>query len=382
MALCTPEGKELADISTLAVSEETEPVAAISDGDRVRQSAQHIGQELRGLKDSSHHAALLNTQKQDQQISESTSYGLNPDIQMDTATRITNKPKHFNPFRESNPFRMESQGPNSRLSFIDPFAEDCTDGSFNPLIFENDQSRDHLLHAKEANGTATQSNEYVFSYRLSGQNLGMVLGIEGDQDNNQTIDAVVVKSLTPSGEVAMAREGDNTMQVGDEIREINHQPLTKLTHDECVALLQELPDNVILTVCRKQRESGAFNQNVSSPANCQRPPAKRKGPPTPLPRKYCVHEDPGSIRQNLPSDEGLRSDRDGIADDFDQDGLAAHADVQSFKVPRGFKKLDLTFFRGGNDSLGLSIVPSYGATCDLYQVTLMLTVILLNLSHL
>ncbi|BFY98414.1 hypothetical protein BsWGS_01454 [Bradybaena similaris] len=220
---------------------------------------------------------------------------------------------------------------------------------------------DMRLETQEAE---VQNTEYVYLNRLPGENLGMVLGIEGDQDNRQPIDAVVVKSVSPMSAVARSCQGTNRILVGDEIREIDGRPLNKLTHDECIALFQDMPDNVVLTIFRENKESEIHQEPL---AVASMPTAvKRKAMATPNPRKKYVYSEASNLKQEHCLEED--SQFDSRITDNSNSGGKNQGDFNEHSVPKGFRQVDVTISRREGDNFGLSIVPSYGATCDLYQI--------------
>ncbi|GFN83476.1 PDZ domain-containing protein 2 [Plakobranchus ocellatus] len=198
------------------------------------------------------------------------------------------------------------------------------------------------------------SQHYVSLERLPGENLGMVLAIEGDQDNQRPVEAVLVRSVTPGGAASRAGGGGTSIQVGDEVREVDGQPLTELTHDQCITLFQDMPDNVVLTIHRASRQE---HQSPGQSVSGQHEPGAAVSPAPPVPRPR------GSVsRAGMLNMEEMVVGADNSTPRLDEDDGFV-------RTPRGFVKLDLTVFRGEGDSLGLSIVPSHGATCDLYQVS-------------
>ena len=187
--------------------------------------------------------------------------------------------------------------------------------------------------------------------RLPGESLGMVLAIEGDQDNRRPVEAVLVRSTTPGGAAArVGQDGGSGIQVGDEVREVDGCSLTELTHDQCIDLFQTMPDHVVLTIHREDQIARGGKSNTESIS------ADLASVPVPRPRGSVPHfkaSDPG---QGMPSSAN---------------STPRQEDDESFmRTPRGFVKLDVTVFRGEGDNLGLSIIPSHGATCNLYQVSL------------
>ncbi|XP_035824426.1 uncharacterized threonine-rich GPI-anchored glycoprotein PJ4664.02 isoform X2 [Aplysia californica] len=260
--------------------------------------------------------------------------------------------QHSNPYNTTNPFAADllSSEPaikatsNSNVSLSNPFLTKSDMTTSEQHLDSKESSRDQV------GSPENDTMEYVYLNRLPGENLGMVMGIEGDQENRRPIESVVVKSITPGGAAARACQAGHSILVGDHIKEVDGRPLTELTHDECIALLADMPEKVILTVSRasatetSQMPDDTVDQNLLAAASKRK--TSRGPPPVPPPRKYFKDTADGSWVAT--EDASYREEGE--------------------VTPRGFLKLDVTVFREAGDSLGLSIVPSYGATCDLYQV--------------
>ncbi|GFR58871.1 PDZ domain-containing protein 2 [Elysia marginata] len=215
-----------------------------------------------------------------------------------------------------------------------------------------------------APGRAGYVQQYVALRRLPGENLGMVLAIEGDQDNLRPVEAVLVRSITPGGAAARAgQDGRCGIHVGDEVREVDGCLLTELTHDQCIEFFQNMPDHVMLTLHRAvPRDQFDLDGDLQSVSNHN---ALSTEAPVPVPRPR------GSVSSRKASDteETVIS---SVSSTPRQEG-----DEGFMRTPRGFVKLDVTVFRGEGDNLGLSIIPSHGATCDLYQVGVAMLILIM-----
>ena len=198
--------------------------------------------------------------------------------------------------------------------------------------------RYNKISESDEKGSESESGsdtEVLVLHRLPGENLGMILGI--DDDENKHVSKVFVKTVSLGGAAHRATGGTRGVQVGDEILQINGTDINTLTHDECISVLREMPLRVILQVRRGKRKPAIM---LSSPAHSIRStPSYANGP---------------SSSQYSESSCYSESEDDSVAGS-DIEGFALHR-VEVDKDPK--------------ESLGLSIVPSYGSTRQYYQVSI------------
>ena len=164
----------------------------------------------------------------------------------------------------------------------------------------------------------TEVEEVLVLHRLPGENLGMILGIEGDK-TKEHISTVRVKSVTIGGAAYRATGGSSGINVGDEVLEVNGLDLKTLSHDECVTVFKEMPLRVILKIHRgktKKRQSSFKEGN-------------------------------------------------GVQKSFVKRYVASESEDDSHD---GFVPLQFEIDKDPKESLGLSIVPSYGSTRQYFQV--------------
>lgn len=164
------------------------------------------------------------------------------------------------------------------------------------------------------------AEEIVTLHRLPGENLGMILGIEGDK-TKEHISSVHVKSVTIGGAAYRATGSSKGIAVGDEILQVNGLDLKTLSHDECITVFKEMPLRVILKI-RRKKSKRTKNLDTSSENN---------GIQKSFVKRYSLSE----------------------SEEDSHDGFVPH----QFEIDKDPK-----------ESLGLSIVPSYGSTRQYFQV--------------
>ncbi len=177
--------------------------------------------------------------------------------------------------------------------------------------------------------------ELVVLHRLPGEKLGMGLSIESVGGDNDPVKGVYVESVTPGGAADRATGGSWGLRVGDEMLEVNGTPLREVSYSETVTFFREMPLRVIFMVRRKLE---------------------------------AEHEAEPEASTSVIADTEPHSDPDDDADDEDLD--EQYANLSSRAIPQGFEMIEVIFYKQPTDSLGLSIVPSYGSTKHLYQVSL------------
>ncbi|KAK3091882.1 hypothetical protein FSP39_023425 [Pinctada imbricata] len=174
--------------------------------------------------------------------------------------------------------------------------------------------------------------EVLVLHRLPGENIGMILGID-KSDDNKRVSKVFVKTVTIGGAAHRATGGTRGVQIGDEILQINGTDINTLTHDECISVLREMPLRVILKIKRSKL----------------RPV---QGSPTASVKSLSSYQNGHSSSQYSESSVYSESEDENIAPDK----------IEGFKLHRA--EID----KDPEESLGLSIVPSYGSTRQYYQI--------------
>lgn len=177
-------------------------------------------------------------------------------------------------------------------------------------------------------------------HRLPGENLGMILGIEGGKDGVGTVTSVAVKSVTLGGAAYRATGSSKGICVGDEIVMVNSLNLRTLTHDECIQVFKDMPLRVLLGIKRGQKDLPPFSVS-----------------PLPVQDKQEQFQKLEKERSSkLKSETGVQIMRRQDGSDSEDDGFG------------GFASYKVTIDKDPDENLGISIVPSYGSTREYYQV--------------
>ena len=177
----------------------------------------------------------------------------------------------------------------------------------------------------------SESLETLILHRLPGENLGMILGIEGGKDNTGKVASVLVKSVTLGGAAYRATGGNKGVCVSDEILKVNGTDLRTLSHDECISVFKDMPLRVLLGIRRGQKNLPPVEIS---------PNEEEK-----IDRKFDF---PRSV-------QGRSNYRRDYSDSEDE-------------KMSGFAVYKVTIEKEPYENLGLSIVPSYGSTKEFYQV--------------
>lgn len=202
-------------------------------------------------------------------------------------------------------------------------------GRYQKLSNQNDQFSSSSNQDPE--DSDSESLEILILHRLPGENLGMILGIEGGKDNTGKVSSVLVKSVTLGGAAYRATGSNKGVCVSDEILKVNGTDLRTLSHDECISVFKDMPLRVLLGVRRGQK--------------------------------------------NLPPVEISPNEEEKIDRKFDfQHSIHAssndrrnYSDSEDEKMS-GFAVYKVTIEKEPYETLGLSIVPSYGSTKEFYQI--------------
>lgn len=158
--------------------------------------------------------------------------------------------------------------------------------------------------------------ETLIVHRLPGENLGMILGVEGGKEGQGPVTSITVKSVTMGGAAYRATGGTKGICVGDEILNVNGTNLRRLSHEACISVFKEMPLRVTMTIRRGKSQFSSVTKSYSYHINGH-------------PEYYSDSEDDS---------------------------------------PRNFASHTVEITKKASTSLGLSIVPSYGSTKEFYQV--------------
>ena len=162
--------------------------------------------------------------------------------------------------------------------------------------------------------------EILVIHRLPGEKLGMGLRIESNGDDSDPVQGVFVQSITPGGAADKATGGTCGIRIGDEILKINGMPMKGTPYSESLTFFRALPLRMILHVGRVRVEDRSGAKMTS----------------------------------------------------FSDDHTVGAS--QNVEIPEGFEVIDVSFEKEANESLGISIMPSYGSTRQYHQVSHLLVV--------
>ena len=200
-------------------------------------------------------------------------------------------------------------------------------GRYQKLTNQND----HFISSSNQDSDDSDSLETLILHRLPGENLGMILGIEGGKDSTGKVSSVLVKSVTLGGAAYRATGSSKGVCVSDEILKVNGTDLRTLSHDECISVFKDMPLRVLLGIKRGQKNLPPVE---ISPNEAEK-----------IDRKF-------DFQRPVPAGSVNRQDF------FDSDE----------ETMSGFGVYKVTIEKEPNENLGLSIVPSYGSTKEFYQV--------------
>ncbi len=179
--------------------------------------------------------------------------------------------------------------------------------------------------------------EVLVLHRLPGEKLGMGLSVESEGGENDPVKGVFVESVTPGGAADRATGGTHGLCVGDEILEVNGSRLDETSYSETVAFFKEMPLRVMFKVSRQRQ------------ADLEVPP------------ESVLYDGDTSFEP--------------LTTSMDDEHMSSIAEVpnktttRSPTVPGGFELLVVTINKTDPDeSLGLTVIPSYGSTSHFYQV--------------
>ena len=267
--------------------------------------------------------SLSKSQIQSSTLSEASSYDSNTDT--DTASEMS-----------FSPLRSGVAGTYEKLA---------ADGKMSPSEFYSDESVDELV-----------------LNRLPGENLGLVFAVEGGRLSREPISSVIVKEVDANG--VAYRKG---IRVGDKILEINGIVLNRLSHDECVSVIQEMPLQILLHIKRvKQQRKLTFKQKLQAREkkfNAQWEMVEKGFEKT----DYLFDT---SISK--PNSDGLDCLMESSIGKPNSNGVHSSivfgSDGDDSDFEEGFTVHEVCLQKSAKENLGLSVVPSYGATRNLYQV--------------
>jgi hypothetical protein len=146
------------------------------------------------------------------------------------------------------------------------------------LSINNGQSNTMTINTSSDNPV---NGEIVTVYRLPGERLGFGLKFKGGTKTNEQVERLFIQSCDVDSPASRARASWGALGEGDEILEIDHEPVTKMTRIECVKCLKDRNVAINLLVRKADRNSMTIVRNDSFNGTNKRPlpPSPPKVPP-------------------------------------------------------------------------------------------------------
>ena len=209
----------------------------------------------------------------------------------------------------------------------------------------------------------------------------MVLGVE-KATGLKSGRSVVVKSVTLGGAAARAAEvvspGSDVTDSGqhrgfcvnDRILQIDEHVLDDLEDDDCLSVLQDIPEDCTVVVQRpssgKQSPSSGTDSSATALSTLSMrttPPPTTSTPATTPPANATLSAAESSHKSPTPSTSSPKPPPRKVRRQTSSAAQLAEKGLPGFVVRR------VTIHRSEGEGLGLSIVPSFGSTRSYYQVS-------------
>ncbi|CAO1437854.1 unnamed protein product, partial [Diamesa serratosioi] len=161
--------------------------------------------------------------------------------------------------------------------------------SFKTVLSINNQTTTTTISTSQSsseNGSSLCSSEIVPVYRLPGERLGFGLKFQGGTMLNERVERLFIQSCAANSPASRARASFGLLSEGDEIIEIDRQPVTNMTRIECVKCLKDSNVAINLLVCKGQIIVNGKGKNGET-MNGDQPKKRMLPPPPPMvpPRK-------------------------------------------------------------------------------------------------
>lgn len=161
--------------------------------------------------------------------------------------------------------------------------------SFKTVLSINNQTTTTTISTSQSsseNGMSLSSSEIVPVYRLPGERLGFGLKFQGGTMLNERVQRLFIQSCAANSPASRARASFGLLSEGDEIIEIDRQPVTKMTRIECVKCLKDSNVAINLLVCKGVIMVNGKGKNGET-MNGDQPKKRMLPPPPPMvpPRK-------------------------------------------------------------------------------------------------
>lgn len=131
------------------------------------------------------------------------------------------------------------------------------------------------------------NGETVTVYRLPGERLGFGLKFQGGTKTNEKVDRLFIQSCDSDSPASRARASWGSLGEGDEILQIDHEPITNMTRIECVKCLKDR--NVAINLHVKKGDSSFItavrNEQFIGGSKRPLPPPPPKIPPRRINKK-------------------------------------------------------------------------------------------------
>jgi PDZ domain len=132
------------------------------------------------------------------------------------------------------------------------------------------------------------NGEIVTVYRLPGERLGFGLKFQGGTKTNEKVERLFIQSCDPESPASKARASWGALGEGDEILQIDGEPVTNMTRIDCVKCLKDRNVAINLLVRKGDSNSLKMIKNDSLSNGTKRPllpPPPPKVPPRKIVRK-------------------------------------------------------------------------------------------------
>jgi hypothetical protein len=178
---------------------------------------------------------------------------------------------------------------------VDLHQPKCLAATIAPPLFESEKKSSFVTVLSINNGqnttttisTAAESEgEIVTVYRLPGERLGFGLKFQGGTKTNEKVERLFIQSCDANTPASRARTSwGGSLSEGDEILEIDHEPVTNMTRIECVKCLKDKNVAINLLVKKGDRDSMKILRSDTNPAKRPLPPPPPKIPPRKIYKK-------------------------------------------------------------------------------------------------
>lgn len=158
------------------------------------------------------------------------------------------------------------------------------------LSINNGQNNTMTINTSEKN-----DSEIVTVYRLPGERLGFGLKFKGGTKTNEQVERLFIQSCDADSPASRARASWGALGEGDEILEIDNEPITKMTRIECVKCLKDRNVAINLLVRKADRNSMTIVRNDSFNGGNKRPLPPPPSPPKVPPRKIVSNKKPPPV---------------------------------------------------------------------------------------